>query len=221
MGIAKTCEKDLRESQRLGRQGFETEQGEERWDVRWRCRVTDDVLLQTRLTAIAAGDETALKALYDETGAKLFGLVLRIVRSREAAEDVLQDVYLRIWQKAETYAPAAGRPITWMCAIARNRAIDVVRARKETPLADLVDGEDWMNQVPDPHDGESDVLDRGALALCLGRFDAVHRQCLVLAYCEGFSREELAARFDRPVNTIKTWLHRGLASLRSCLDANA
>ena len=183
--------------------------------------MTDDSLLQTRLTAIAAGDEAALKALYDETAAKLFGLVLRIVRNREAAEDVLQDVYLRIWQKAGSYAPEAGRPITWMCAIARNRAIDVVRARKETPLTELVDGEDWMHQVPDPHDGERDILDRGALALCLERVDAVHRHCLVLAYCEGFSREELAARFERPVNTIKTWLHRGLANLRSCLDANA
>ena len=181
----------------------------------------DDDLLQARLTAIAGGDQAALKALYDETGAKLFGLVLRILRNREAAEDVLQDVYLRIWQNAGAYVPTAGRPITWMCAIARNRAIDVVRARKETTLTDLVEGEDWMNQVPDPHDGESDILDRGALALCLGRVDAMHRQCLVLAYCEGFSREELAARFERPVNTIKTWLHRGLANLRACLDANA
>lgn len=182
---------------------------------------SQDALLQARLAAVADGDQAALKALYDETAAKLFGVVLRIVRHREAAEDVLQDVYLRIWQHAGAYVPTAGRPITWMCAIARNRAIDRVRARKETPVTDLVDGEDWMNQVPDPYDGESDVLDRGALAHCLGRFDDLHRQCLVLAYCEGFSREELAARFERPVNTIKTWLHRGLASLRSCLEANA
>jgi RNA polymerase sigma-70 factor (ECF subfamily) len=183
--------------------------------------LTRDAPLRAHLAAIAAGDQAALKSLYDETGAKLFGVVLRIVRNREAAEDVLQDVYLRIWQNAGAYVPTAGRPITWMCAIARNRAIDMVRARKETPLTDLVDGEDWMNQVPDPYDGESDILDRGALALCLGRFDDLHRQCLVMAYCEGFSREELAARFGRPVNTIKTWLHRGLASLRSCLEANA
>lgn len=181
----------------------------------------DDPILLRLIAAIAGGDESALKSLYERTAPKLLGVVLRIQKDRSAAEDVLQDVYLRVWQNAGSYSPEAGRPLTWLCAIARNRAIDVIRRRAEMQGPVSEDGEDWVERLADPHDSEEAILGRDALRACLGRLEAMQRDCIVLAYCEGHSREELAARYDRPVNTIKTWLHRGLAALRGCLDAPA
>lgn len=177
-----------------------------------------DAVLVDLIARIARRDEAALRTLYDRTAPKLLGVVLRIQSDRGLAEDVLQDVFLRIWQKAATYSPAAGRPLAWLCTIARNRAIDGVRRRSETQGPVTEDGEDWVERLADPHDSEGAILGRNALQACLGRLEALHRDCIVLAYCEGQSREDLALRYDRPVSTIKTWLHRGLATLRGCLD---
>ena len=181
----------------------------------------DEAALARLIAAIAAGDDQALRTLYDLTAPKLFGIVLRIQRDRSAAEDVLQDVYLRVWQSAGSFSPEAGRVLPWLCTIARNRAIDMVRRKGEVQGPVTEDGEDWVERLADPHDSEGAILGRDALRACLGRLDAAQRDCIVLAYCEGHSREELAVRFDRPVNTIKTWLHRGLTSLRGCLETAA
>ncbi|MBX9931084.1 MAG: sigma-70 family RNA polymerase sigma factor [Methylobacterium sp.] len=183
--------------------------------------VRDDATLSRLLAGIASGDEQALKSLYDLTAPKLYGLILRIQRDRSAAEDVLQDVFVRVWQAAGSYDPASGRPLAWLCAIARNRAIDVVRRKGEVQGPVTEDGEDWVERLADPHDSEGAILGRDALKACLGRLEAAQRDCVVLAYCEGYSREELASRYDKPVNTIKTWLHRGLATLRGCLETAA
>ncbi|MFC6390367.1 sigma-70 family RNA polymerase sigma factor [Methylorubrum zatmanii] len=170
------------------------------------------------LAAIARRDEAALQALYTRTAPKLFGIILRIQRDRSLAEDVLQDVYLKIWQSAGSYLPSAGGPLPWLCTIARNRAIDGLRRRSEVPMPSGESGEAWMERLVAPGDAEGAFLDRDALAACLSRLDPVQRDCVVLAYCEGWSREELAERFARPVNTVKTWLHRTLAALKSCLE---
>ncbi|MDR7038419.1 MULTISPECIES: sigma-70 family RNA polymerase sigma factor [Methylobacterium] len=179
----------------------------------------DDATLERLLDAVAARDEAALRALYDLTAPKLLGVILRIQRDRSAAEDILQDVFLRVWQSAGSYVPEAGRPLSWLCTIARNRAIDAIRRRTEAQGPVHEDGEDWLERLADPHDSEDSILGRDALRACLARLDPAHRDCVVLAYCEGFSREDLAQRFERPVNTIKTWLHRALASLKGCLEA--
>ncbi|WP_027173602.1 sigma-70 family RNA polymerase sigma factor [Methylobacterium sp. 10] len=181
----------------------------------------DDAALARLIAAVASGNEQALRALYDLTAPKLFGIVLRIQRDRGMAEDVLQDVYLRIWQSAGSFSPEAGRPLSWLCTIARNRAIDGVRRKGEVQGPVSEDGEDWVERLADPHDSEGAILGRDALRTCLSRLDETQRDCIVLAYCEGHSREELAARFERPVNTIKTWLHRGLSALRGCLEGPA
>lgn len=170
------------------------------------------------LAAIADRDEAALRALYERTATKLFGIILRIQRDRTQAEDVLQDVFLKIWQSAGSYAPSAGAPLPWLCTIARNRAIDGLRRRREVPMPSGESGEAWMERLVAPGDGEGAFLDRDALVACLSRLDPDQRDCVVLAYCEGWSREELAARFERPVNTVKTWLHRSLAALKTCLE---
>lgn len=171
------------------------------------------------LVAIADGDRAAFRRLYEATAPKLFGVVLRIIRTRAEAEDVLQDVYLKIWTKAGSYDAHAGSALGWMASVARNRAIDVVRSKAPVARAESDDGSDWLERVPDPRDAMAELADGDALRHCLQTLEGQARDLLVLAYCEGYSREELAARAGRPVNTIKTWLHRGLATLKSCLDA--
>ena len=182
-------------------------------------RPDDEEDLVDLLAAVARADNAAYRALYERTSAKLFGLVLRIVRDRAIAEEILLDVYLRIWRNASTYSSDIARPMTWMITIARNRAIDVTRVKRDVTLAPREDGSDWLDAIADPRDEAGEAIDRGSLTRCLEMLDEDQRQCIVAAYCEGYSREELAMRYDRPVNTIKTWLHRGLSTLRSCLGA--
>jgi RNA polymerase sigma factor (sigma-70 family) len=176
--------------------------------------------LATLIAAVVRRDESAFAALYGRTAAKLLGVVLRIVRERAVAEDVLQEVYLRVWQNASAYAPESGRPMTWLISIARYRAIDVVRGRRLDIAPNDPDGADPFESVAEPRDREQDFIDIDRLRLCLGTLEARQRRCLLEAYYEGYSREELASRFDAPVNTIKTWLHRGTQALRSCLNAS-
>ena len=169
------------------------------------------------IEAVAGGDRMALRGLYTATAPKLLGIILRILQDRGAAEDALQEVFVRVWQHAGSYDPRAGAPLSWLATIARNRAIDLVRREKAARLTQGEEG--WLERLADLRDGEADLARRDALAHCLDGVDAIQRDCLVRAYCEGWSREELAARHGRPVNTIKTWLRRGLLSLRGCLEA--
>lgn len=172
------------------------------------------------IKATAAGDRAAFRALYDLASPKLFGVLLRILRDRQEAEDALQDVFLRIWNNAAQYAPEAGAPLAWMVSIARHRAIDLVRVKKPVRREPGEDGVDWLAKIADPHDEVSQVMDASTLRFCLERIREPVRSCVLLAYCEGYSREELAERFARPVNTVKTLLHRALEALKACLEQN-
>jgi RNA polymerase sigma-70 factor, ECF subfamily len=148
-----------------------------------RGRQAESGLLAALIAAVSGGDRRAFKALYDATAPKLFGVVLRIDRDRAVAEEVLQDVFLRVWQNAGSYAPDAGQPMTWLASIARYRAIDVVRQRREKPIGGGEDGEDWIAGIMDPHDGEAELIDRDRLRQSLARLDEAQRTCLLLAYC--------------------------------------
>lgn len=179
---------------------------------------TEKAELDSLVRAVGRRDRSAFKQLYDLTSPKLFATILRIVRHRPAAEEVLQDVYLRIWQNAESFSPQTAPARAWMNSIARNRAIDVLRQKSFATVSGTGDDSDWYERIAEDRDREADMINNASLKHCLGQMDAQARVCVLLAYYEGFSREELAQRYDRPVNTIKTWLHRSLASLRSCLD---
>jgi RNA polymerase sigma-70 factor (ECF subfamily) len=178
--------------------------------------VTD---LKVLLECAAKGDRTAFQALYNKTAPKLFAIVLRIVRDRAVAEDTLQDAFVKIWQNAASYSSSAGEPLGWLASIARNRAIDVLRKKSAVLIATDEDGANWFEKVMDPLDQEANMIAMDALRHCLRQIEAPARDCILLAYYEGYSREELAGRFGKPVNTIKTWLHRGLAALKTCLES--
>ena len=172
------------------------------------------------LAAVARGDRTAFRALYDATSPKLLGVILRIVKTRAEAEEVLQDVYIRIWNNAGRFDATAGTPAAWMTSIARNRAIDIVRVKTPVTFGASREEEDsdWLERVSDGRDIGTEIANREALLHCLSTVEPQTRDMILRAYCNGDSREELADRYERPVNTIKTLLHRGLASLKVCLD---
>jgi RNA polymerase sigma-70 factor, ECF subfamily len=163
------------------------------------------------IAAVAKGDEAAFERLYVATRAKLFGVVLRILRRQDLAEEVIQDTYVKIWNSAGQFNPALASPITWMASIARNRAIDLVRKKGETSLEEEPAAMEVAAETPDP-------LARREMTEELRRLLEPDRQKLVLlAYYNGWSREQLAAKFETPVNTVKTWLRRSLLEIRECL----
>lgn len=174
--------------------------------------------LERLLAAVAGRDRAAFRQLYDAAAPKLFATVLRIVRNKPTAEEVLQDVFLRIWQNAASFSPQTAPARAWMNSIARNRAIDVLRQKGFTPVSAAEHDSKWYERIAEDRDREGDMINNATLRHCLETIDEQARNCVLLAYYEGFSREELAQRYDRPVNTIKTWLHRSLASLRACIE---
>lgn len=181
---------------------------------------TNNAELAALLQAVARKDRAAFQVLYEGTAPKLFAIVLRILRDRAPAEDVLQDVFLRIWQNAAGFSAEAGPAMGWLVAIARNRAIDQLRTKKLVSLA-ADDSADPYAEIAAIGDREAEMNDLAVLRQCLGELEEPARSCVLLAYYEGYSREELAKRYDRPVNTIKTWLFRSLSTLKSCLERSS
>ncbi len=120
---------------------------------------------------------------------------------------------------ADSYSAAAGRPETWLASVARNAAIDAIRRRRDIALGMDDEGQALIDAM-DMGVSDGDPLERKALRDCLEGLEPPQQDCVALAYCLGYSREELALRFDKPVGTIKTWLHRSLAKLKSCLDGS-
>jgi RNA polymerase sigma-70 factor (ECF subfamily) len=169
------------------------------------------------LSSVANGDQGAFQRLYDATRAKLFGVVLRILRRHDLAEEVLQEAYLRVWRNAGKFDPAVATPISWMVAIARNLAIDIVRRKAEASIEEEPEAMDVAAETPNPLAGRELTEELKRLMGCIGRLEPERQRLVLLAYYDGWSREQLAAKLDKPVNTIKTWLRRSLLEIRECL----
>lgn len=169
------------------------------------------------MRAVASRDETAFKRLYDRTSAKLFAVVRRIAISEAAAEEALQEAWVRIWNHADRFDPALASPITWMTTIARHAAIDAVRKGPERASATaVVLDEELADKLPAPG-STTDGLTGPQLQRCLEGLEPDRRGMVLLAYSYGYSREELSRRFDKPVATVKTILRRSLIALKECL----
>ena len=171
------------------------------------------------LDAVRQGDQAAFAQLYEATRAKLYGVVLRILKRRDLADEVIQETYLKIWGSAGSFDPAVASPITWMVTIARNRAIDLVRKRSEVSLEEEPQAMGVAADLPNPLAAREMGEDLQRLMDCVGRLDQDRKQMVLLAYYNGLSREQLAAKFEKPINTIKTWLRRSLIEVRECLGS--
>ena len=176
--------------------------------------------LEHLLCASGNGDRAAFAEVYRLTAARLFPIALRLLRGREAAEDVLQESYVLIWRKAAQFHPGRGRPLPWMAAIVRNRAIDRLRAQAREPQ-DPAQWDDLAEGLADPAASASAAAAPDAVAVrgCLERLQENQRQAILLAYYGGMTHEELSARLDAPLGTVKSWVRRGLLQLKDCLDA--
>lgn len=164
----------------------------------------------------AATDRAAFRTLYRDSSAKLMGVLLRILRERAEAEDALQEVYTRVWLRAGRYDPAKGRGMTWLIAIARNLAIDRLRAR---PQASSDDGLDLV-QDSAPR-AETRLIAKGEarrMADCFATLEPDRAEAVRGAYLLGLSYSDLAERHAVPLNTMRTWLRRSLLKLKECLD---
>jgi RNA polymerase sigma-70 factor (ECF subfamily) len=171
------------------------------------------------LAAVAKGDRAAFEKLYAATRAKLYGVALRILRRADLADEVIQETYIKIWSSAGQFDPLLASPITWMVAIARNRAIDTIRKKADASLEEMPEVMEVAANNAEPLAARELSEELQRLLGCIGRLDAERRKLVLLAYYNGWSREELAKQFDVPVNTIKTWLRRSLLDIRECLGS--
>ena len=174
--------------------------------------------LSRLLLRAADGDAAAFQIFYDRTSAKLFGVILRILPERQEAEDVLQVVFVTVWRKAATFDPARASPITWAATIARNRAIDRLRARPARPMAPVEDALGLADDGPAPDAGLVASQEARRLAQALAQLEPRHAAAIRACYFEGVTYDELAAREQVPVGTLKSWVRRGLMRMRGHLE---
>jgi RNA polymerase sigma-70 factor (ECF subfamily) len=173
------------------------------------------------LAAISGGDQRAFAQLYAATSSHLFGLLLRILRRRDWAEEALQDSFLKVWQKAETYAPEKGAPLTWLMTVARYRALDLLRMKRpEVEMPDEADTPPMLlaDLAESPEDRAVEREGLGRLKDCMKGLQDEQKRTVLLAYYEGYTHQELARSMNAPLGTVKSWVRRGLARLRECLE---
>jgi RNA polymerase sigma-70 factor (ECF subfamily) len=186
--------------------------------------VIDDAQLQQLLSRVALHDRAALRSLYDATAGRLLAIVQRMLDDRAAAEDVIQDTFITVWSRAAQFPQLRTSPLAWLTTIARHRAIDLMRRRRpETSLTWRdADGHEHQHDIVDETATPLDQLQRrqyeGQLTQCVDRLDDAPRQAVLLAYFEGLTHEQLAARLQRPLGTVKTWVRRSLQQLKACLE---
>jgi RNA polymerase sigma-70 factor, ECF subfamily len=185
-------------------------------------QVADLELLQR----IAARDETALASLYDRHSSLAYGIVLRILRNPSDADEVLQETFVRIWTRALTYDSRLGSPAAWLTRIARNRAIDRLRTRQVrqhiSVAPDVTHDGDSRLPEPEHHNTPEVVVQDAATAHALRSAMAVlpdtQRALIEAAFFDGYSHQELAARFGVPLGTVKTRIRTGLTTMRGRLE---
>jgi len=173
--------------------------------------------LVTALRSAGDGDAAALRRVYDLTSAKLFGICLRISGDREAAEDILQNVYVKVWRRAAGFDAERASPITWLAIIARNACIDWKRAERRHDA----DSDEVIATIADGAASADEVIERDErstqLSVCLDGLDERQRQAIRDAFFGGLTYQELSDRAATPLGTMKSWIRRGLLKLKECL----
>ena len=159
-------------------------------------------------------DKQALQALYELTSAKMLGMIARILVDRSEAEDVLQDVFIKVWQQASQYN-GHGSAWAWLCIMTRNSTLDRRRKIQKHPHISTDEDETLIDSLIQ----EFDDINNIALNRCLYTLKEQTRQSVLLSYLHGYSNNELATKMSVPLGTMKAWLRRGLQELKLCLQA--
>ncbi len=168
----------------------------------------------------AGGDQLAFKQLYEECSPKLMSLCLRLMKTEALAEDVLQEGFIKIWEKADSFSPGKGKAMTWMSTVIRNKGLDKLRSLKTKAVETEIQYEGIefsSNDIqPDQLSGMSEEVKN--LMNCLDKLKPEQRECILLSYYYGHTHQELSIKLDRPLGTIKAWIRRGLEDIRPCLN---
>jgi RNA polymerase sigma-70 factor (ECF subfamily) len=166
----------------------------------------------------ATGDRLALKRLFDAEAPRMIGVAERILRRRALAEEAMQDAFVQVWRRASSFDPKLGSGRTWLYAILRNRSLNILRSESRT---ELVGDDSSFDRASDDDDPEMIVMKLGEatrLRQCLEKLEPARRQAIVLAYSKGLSHGELAGKLNLPLGTIKSWIRRGMQTLKECLS---
>jgi RNA polymerase sigma-70 factor (ECF subfamily) len=175
--------------------------------------------VEALLGRCALRDSKALNELYRLVAPQLLGVLMKLLRRRALAEEALQDVMVRVWQRANQFEAYRGRGMAWLVSVARNRAIDMLRSQRDYVSME----ETQVNEIPDESGGddlEMSATDRmrAALDRCLGGLSNEQQQCIRLAYINGYSHDEISRSVGSPLGTVKSWVRRGLTSLKRCME---
>jgi RNA polymerase sigma-70 factor, ECF subfamily len=170
------------------------------------------------IEAVGRGSQVALKRLYELESRRLYGIALRIVRRPEIAADVLQETFVQIWQNAAAFSVERGAGAAWLTGIVRFRSLDAVRKLGREVLTDDPALGDVAVQ-PDVIEKIDAAAEAGALKRCFKLLDDQQRRCIVLAFVDGLSHSEITERINVPLGTVKSWIRRGLLTLRRCLQS--
>lgn len=170
----------------------------------------DQPKLLDLISRCAIHDQDAFKELYEQTSGPILGILIRMLNDRDKAEDCLQDAFVQIWNKADQYHAGKGNVFGWMVTIARYRAIDCIR--KERPTVELEEASNLLAETPD-FGG-----DHAQLMRCLKQLPEPSAEMIMQSYIAGYTQAELSTRSGQPLGTVKSWMRRGLAALKSCLE---
>jgi RNA polymerase sigma factor (sigma-70 family) len=172
--------------------------------------------LNELLLRVQRGDQQAFADLYQATSSRIFGVIHRMLHNRSEAEDILQDVYLAAWRRADTFDPARGNALTWLITLGRNRTIDRMREHREEPLDE--DAPDIEDEAPTPAAVAELSEERMRLERCLQLLEPQQGRAVREAFFTGVTYSELAERLSVPLGTMKSWIRRSLMQLKLCLE---
>jgi RNA polymerase sigma factor (sigma-70 family) len=177
----------------------------------------DPPSLDDALRRCAAGERACLRVIYDREAAAMIGVAMRILRRRELAEEAVHDTFVRIWQKAASFDPARGEARSWLYAVLRHRALNILRGERRTDQLDDFDTLDLESGDESPEACVARLSDTKALRHCLEKLEPARRHAIVLAYVQGLTHGELAGRLGVPLGTVKSWIRRSLVTLKECM----
>jgi RNA polymerase sigma-70 factor, ECF subfamily len=169
------------------------------------------------LKAVARGDEQALAEIYDRYRVILFGLLVRILNSREEAEDVLQEVFLQVWRRASDFDEKRGKPFTWLVTLTRSRGIDRLRSLAARERVAHAGTREASASISDAAADTFRSEQRGLVNSALAQLPEEQKRTLILAYFDGLTQSEIAAKLGAPLGTVKTRMRTGMTRLRELL----
>lgn len=175
--------------------------------------------LNDLLRRTGARDEKAFAALYKATSPRLFGVCVRLAGDHSEADEILQEAFVTVWQRASSFDPSLSSAFTWLVTVVRNKAIDRLRQRPRAQHAHDIDWESIVDQAPGPATQAEAGEAYGKLRACLDELDTQQRRSIREAFFGGATYNELADRARVPLGTMKSWIRRGLLQLRACLGA--